>query len=450
MRHAVILVGLVTAGCGGDTTHHLADAPTTMIDGPAPIDAAPLPVTLTVTNAGVPSAGIQVWFQESDSTLVSSTTTDATGVATAVVEPGAFVTALNPFPHPAPSIVPANLDDLRTFAGVKPGDHLVLDQPAVGTQITFTMSLPVDPGAVTYLLNTSCGTADLSPSGGSGSLPGGNVTLQGCANGAADMLLVTSDANGQPQSFIFDANVPVENAGTVDLTTKTYAAVVDTTFNYTSAPASVTFVDLQQVIAGTRGQLFTSFSNGDITAGAGTVTLALPGTAGEISIEDSAFRPTSVTQQDVIDWGPYAATYTLDMTSVLLPDFTEAPALDIANHQLTWSEDTGAAPDFSVIEFQIDRTDSWTWEIAAPYSAATLKLPVLPADGAAFNPATGDTSNIFITASAKVPGGYDAVRANLLSDLGIQPVNFVAGASGRAVLARFQQVKAGIVHGHHR
>jgi hypothetical protein len=439
MRQAAILVGLVTAGCGNDPVHHLPDGPPA-IDGSAPIDAAPSPVTLTVTNAGAPVAGVHVWFQEHDSTLVSSTMTDATGVASAIVLPGAFVTALDPFPQAAPSLIVATgSDDLRTFAGVKPGDHLVLDQPANGMSITFTVTGPIDPGATTYTLFSSCGSSDL-PTNGSGSPPTNTVNFQGCGS-AADMLIESFDGVGGVREVVFVPNVPVADGGTVDLSASVYVDQTDATFTYSNAPASIPNIEIQPALAGAHGIVFTSFGNVDTTTGAGTTTITLPGGTGAIGIEDSTTR-NGISQQDVVDWGPFAAAYTLDLASALLADFTERPSFDAANHAIAWTESTGAAPDFTIVQFEINRDPTfWTWEIAAPYTAGTVVLPVLPADGATFNALATDTSNFFSAESAKVPGGYDAVRANVLSNLGTQAMSFVAGATGLAVVVRPELAK---------
>src|SRR5689334_14899213 len=98
-----LVVGLVlVAACGDDPVHHLPDAP-------PPPDAAPDGpvsgvVSLTVTLDGAPQMGVRVIFQNADSSLVMSTTTDATGTAMATMVAGGYVTALDPFkPPPLPA-----------------------------------------------------------------------------------------------------------------------------------------------------------------------------------------------------------------------------------------------------------------------------------------------------------------------------------------------------------
>src|SRR3989442_221544 len=77
---------------------------------------------------------------------------------------------------------------LATFAGVQPGDALHLDLGTSDTATTATISLavPTFSGAVTYLIDSSCGSVGLD-SGAQGS-----VTLAGCG-GVADMIVVPQD-----------------------------------------------------------------------------------------------------------------------------------------------------------------------------------------------------------------------------------------------------------------
>ena len=73
--HLSILI--VVAACNGDgKVRHLPDA-APQPDSPTPIDAAPSPVTLVVTQDGAPMTGIHVYFQAADSSVVADTTTDA-------------------------------------------------------------------------------------------------------------------------------------------------------------------------------------------------------------------------------------------------------------------------------------------------------------------------------------------------------------------------------------
>src|SRR5690349_21386214 len=115
---------LSLVACGSDSkVGHLPDAPPPPEDAASP-DAPPAPpptVMLTVTSNGVPLSRIRVYFQNADNSLVASAMTDDTGTAQAVMTAGGYVTAIDPFPASADAP-----DELRTFSGVKPGDHLFL------------------------------------------------------------------------------------------------------------------------------------------------------------------------------------------------------------------------------------------------------------------------------------------------------------------------------------
>src|SRR4051812_23527284 len=96
MSRALCAVLLVLAGCGDDSAHHLADAPAApdaMVDGPTSGVVA-----ITISLEGNPRAGIDVYFQAADGSLVAKVPTGAQGVASATMEAGGFVTVVNPFP----------------------------------------------------------------------------------------------------------------------------------------------------------------------------------------------------------------------------------------------------------------------------------------------------------------------------------------------------------------
>src|SRR5687768_1531790 len=125
MRKLLGLLVLLGA-CGDDPVKRLPDGPPQIDALPPPIDTPTGPVTLTITSGTMPVMGIKVYFQNSDSSLVSATETDASGVASATMDPGGYVTAVNPFTRVLPSFGGFAREQIRTFAGVKPGDQLQL------------------------------------------------------------------------------------------------------------------------------------------------------------------------------------------------------------------------------------------------------------------------------------------------------------------------------------
>ncbi|MBP9085652.1 MAG: hypothetical protein KBG15_06010, partial [Kofleriaceae bacterium] len=114
---------LAAVGCGDDPAKFADAAP--VVDAPPAIDANQVGVVkVTVERAGGPAASVPVAFQNADNSVVatSPTSTDATGVASATMNPGGSVTVVLPA-LTGPSARPT---EVFTFIGVKPGDELVV------------------------------------------------------------------------------------------------------------------------------------------------------------------------------------------------------------------------------------------------------------------------------------------------------------------------------------
>jgi hypothetical protein len=62
---------------------------------------------------------------------------------------------------------------------------------------------------------------------------------------------------------------------------------------------------------------------------------------------------------------------------------------------------------------------TWSWHIVGPHGATTtLALPTLPFDGRFdYNPAATDSAAFVELTGARLPGGYDAIRANAFGSL---------------------------------
>jgi hypothetical protein len=424
------------AGCGGGGgSTPLPDAPIVAID--AAVDAMPQPVTLTITQNGKPVIGVRTYFLHPDSSVVAMVDTDAMGKASQLMPLGGSVTALDPFAVAAPpgerrAIVVGN-NELRTFAGVKPGDQLQLTRNDPPPDVTIALQAPTSTDANSYDVFTTCGNGSISPGGGSGgsgsSDPGGLLTLTGC-NGTADLVVVARDVGEGTitRGVLYKANVALTETVTL---IDPYVAPTDRSFTYVNPPSRTT--SLRRYLVTGRGKL--RMFDGPV---ADSVTVAEPTIAGASSIVDSVFiAPGS--EHHVVDWGPVAAAYTLDPTGLLLPSFGDAPSWDQATNQVTWTEAaSAAAPVMTTTVIAIFRgreERSWRWLISAPYSPGKLALPKLPTDVADWNPTDGDGIGIEGVTSAKVPGGYDAVRAFALNFELIDDASaLVAGATGRAVV----------------
>jgi hypothetical protein len=470
---SLLLSIVVIAGCGGDKVNHLPDAPN---PPDAPPDAPPTgPVTLTVTSQGQPAAGVQVYFQNPDQSLVASPTTDASGNATATIEIGAFVTAIDPA---APVVAtfgggPVQSDSLHTWAGVKPGDHLHLDLFGTGPVLTnaaVTIVAPTDPMATSYFLYTSCNSGnftDITPLPvGSGFAVVGNqpvaVNLTVCS-ATQDVLVVTLDAESQPVNSFFIPDVAISDDMTLDFTDQAYTAIDTTTLDFSNINVAITSIGITEAVLTTKGRLYLVTGSANVDGTAANTSIPIPAATNGVVVTVSDIVPSDVvSEQLVIDWGPRSAAYALDLSGALLDGYTTLPTFDPASHSVTWQEVSGVAPDLVVTQyhsFRIDATLShdWVWTLAAPrappqldsLSPAVGKYPKIPTDVFDFNTTATDTFDVKELINAKVPGGYDAARAQIMDvDLG-DPTAVALGATGHAVVETVAP-PPGLVHRHQR
>ncbi|HEX8111163.1 MAG TPA: hypothetical protein VF516_25710 [Kofleriaceae bacterium] len=447
----VLALSLAQGACGGcndnNSVGHLPDAP------PAP-DAAPdaIPpdaVSLVVIDHGVPVAGVPVYFLNPDGSVAKATVTGGNGTASAVVTTGGSATAIRPFMTQAPAGKFAP-DELRTFLGVKPGDHLVLSRAATDS-VTVTIDAVAPDGgdfSTGYQVLTTCGGGvnSISPGGsgdGSGSPnPGGTLELQNC-HGAADIAVVASEralaraggnAIATPQG-LYHANATLPPGGNVlvSLRDDTYADLTDVTFTYMNAPGvPITVLHSPVLPNGYLGPYSTTVDTGSTDA---TISeAAVPAT---MEVVDSTLQPNNL--HEIVDWGPYGPTYALDVGATLLREVTGGPTFDLATGKISWTEaTTGATPSLTIAGVLVRRPDplaKWHWEIVAPYSASGIVLPHLPTTLLDWAPAATDEITLDPLQNVQVTGGYDAVRSHIL-DIHDETgsTGYVIGNAGRAVI----------------
>ncbi len=451
MRKVLALV--LVAACGDDEFNGLPDGP----QGPDGTPDTPTEglVKLTVTDQGLPRMGVKVYFQNSDSSVVSATMTDVNGVASAVMEAGGFVTAIQPFALRLPQGVAST--DLKTFSGVKPLDELVLSRGNSTSNTVVNASLLINPDPLItnggdYLLFAPCiqgggigvGSTGSGSGSGSGSL-GGPVTFVGCS-ATTDLTIVVTDAIGV-RSSIHKPNVTLTEGGVIDLTDLTYAPAESATWEFTNVPAFVGSFNVTDALTTVNGPQFLSFDGAAIDNATGiTAPHARPVLDNSVQIVLSDFSGAPNARHGMLEWGAPATAYSKSLTDVLLSSYATLPEYSLANKSVSWTVDPGVAPDFAIIRTDLFReapTLDWDWEIAAPLAAeATVRYPVLPAPDDQFNPITNDSTNVNRLTTAKLAGGYDAVREVVLSidgdpNTGL-PLELVAGATGRVVTEDIQ------------
>ena len=406
------LMGIVVvlAACGDDPNNRkIMDAPAVGHDEGVFDSAQPNPVTVTVKNQPGPTQNVEVYFQNADSTLVATAHTDANGVASQVMDAGGFVTLVNPYP------LGKGGNQLVTWAGVKPGDRLVLDNSSVQMAATVTFHLPLDTGHGTvssYTLYATCESNTLSfstPNGTGISTVDQQWSLNACG-GTADVMLVASDMNNQPLSYFYVPAQPITDGDTIDYSAKTFTAAVQRTFEFDNNPNANNPITIGDQFVTSRGQVFQeSLGVGGTTVMTSFGEPALP--TGSLDVVTTQ-QTVANTNRNTVAWGLTAAAYTVDYSASVVGDFTVDPSLDTGTHAISWTLGAGKAAQFAIGSISVSRAaaTSWQWQIVGP-SATQLQLPTLPTDVADFTIVATDSFTVYGVGAGFVPGGYDAFRA---------------------------------------
>lgn len=425
--------------CGDDGARHTPDAAPHRDGAPdSPADAAVNPVTFAAVLDGQPVSGVQVYFQNADSSLVLATTTDATGTASAVMAAGGYVTAVNPATPPG-----IQQDELDTFVGVKPGDHLIVARSVLSTTTTVTVQAPGDSTMNNYTAYSPCNVSGTQLNPPPQSLIAAPVSAQmSLSNCGSATDFVVQATNGSASEFFYAANQPIVDQGTVDLTTSTYAPSTPRTITYTNVPA-LRSMSQQADLIGPSGPIFEFLTETPSDTPDPTVTFDVPLFTGAVDVLQTFFNFNQYSQQITVDWGQLGSGATIDMATRALNALTGPPTLDPSTHQASVATDTstGMTPDFSMFALSATRQSvnrNWVWYVAAPYGAS-VTLPTVPSTGGFdFNVGSADSYNVDSWVNGKVPGGYDAVRALVLTaqpylyNNGVKPQDLVLGGSGTA------------------
>ena len=383
---------------------------------------------------GAPVSGMYVYFQNADSTVVLATTTDANGTASAVMDAGGYVTAIDTAP---PLLLGgASSNQLLTYADVKPGDQLRYGRSLESTGIGVTINAVLDPAASSMYVYSPCLPDGAQLAGLAATAIAQPVTttttLYGCG-ATTDFLLVSYDQNNQPLNTAFVPNVPVADQGTVDLTAAVLAGADTKTWTFNNGPA-LTSLSVEDDLLDAQGRTFSTYMETPSDAQNPTLTMPVPAFTGAGQLVQT-FVATG-NSHTLLDWGPYASTFTTDVGARLLAELTAPPSFDPATHALSITEGaTGATADFALSAVSASRAadgHTWIWEIIAPH-ATTITLPTLPTDVYDFNITASDSVQVEGWATGKVPGGYDAVRPFLFSTQGPSDLAKVSGSGAASV-----------------
>jgi hypothetical protein len=431
------LVGFGVGACDDDNPARHLDGGTSdstvMIDAPVTTQ----PVTVVVKSGGVGQQGVVVHFQNADSTLVATEMTDATGTASHIMNAGGYVTAIDPFPAQVPTgAQPGPSHDIRSYAGVKPGDTLRLEEggEVPGTSMTVTLPPQTDSNIAYYDIAHTCGgTGYVAGTGSGGGTPSDFVSFYACTS--ADILVVAIDGNDQPLNYFFVPNQAITADGTLDYSTKTFSAFATRTYTLGDQPQGVFSLDVQQQLATTKGQL--SSFRGSASGVPATAMISfpnIPNGLGVVQIDGG----TNFMHHIALDWGGLSTTtFTTDFGARMLSE-ASGFTFDAATHSASWTQSTGVTPDFMSVRLtgtratQAESRDV-NWEILAPFAAGSVTFPTLPAGTFDLNFSPTDGVNIYDAMFGKVPGGYDTVRPIFYTDT--DPFAISVGAAGSAQFA---------------
>jgi len=415
------LVVLVVAGCGDDR-RHVADAG--VIDG-----STGLVTVRYAPRDGSSGGGVEVYFQNPDSTLILSTRTFADGTANAFMPDGGFVT------------VRTTDFELWTWGGVEPGDELVLGAPPVlGADRVVDVRVVADPEAETYWLHTSCGNvADIT-----GAQHGPRqVNVYECSPGPVDLLVVTRRDNFSLAHFAYRAAVDVVRGGDLVLDAP-LQPVLPSLIELTSVPSRFGYFYAHQELRGRDGGIVfdsSSFSTALIPSGQGVgmgqVAIPRPAEATLVTYVDDTNTNNTSSLLHLVEWGPASAPVVLPIDQRIVRSFVGEPMYLPESSAIGWGETSdGQLAEAAIVDVVFGVASRLRWHVIGPrakpelIAMGSLRLPVLP--DPELHPAPGEPMRTIALKSIVATGGYAAYRARLLGWIPGEPWP-IAGLEGHAV-----------------
>jgi len=264
------------------------------------------------------------------------------------------------------------------------------------------------------------------------------------------------DAQGAPLDYIWKPGTAVADQMSLDLTAETYTASTARSYTLDHTPTAASSLSVQDALVTARGPIFRLYTSHDLSGGPPTAfTQNMPAFTGAFDVVATSELPAAASSsRNIVAWGPYAGTFTVDYAANLVADFASFPMFDAGTHQLTWTEAGGAiGAQLSIANLYVSRptpANAWRWTIVAPHVSATIAYPVLPTDLYDYNVAATDNVTIEDVLIANVPGGYNTVRPDVLSfygDTSLGLFHLVNPTPGVAAYSDAQQV---LFTGHHR
>lgn len=114
---------------------------------------------------------------------------------------------------------------------------------------------------------------------------------------------------------------------------------------------------------------------------------------------------------------PFAATSSYDLGADVIPWVASNAAYDAATRTMRWTESGTGAATFTVLTVGFSQASLFRWNLVAPWTAGSLRLPPLPPSFSAFAIAPTATTFAIQHQLIKVPAGaWDVVRPLALTD----------------------------------
>jgi hypothetical protein len=389
MRALLLCFVIACGGSGGGNTPG-DDAPVDAgVD--APPDAEPLPtkIRLIVRQEGQGLPGQTILFQRPDDSVIATRTTDGMGAVELDVSgiPIVNVSML--------AIGPNNTKVIYVYLDAKAGDVLEIGQalaPERQPVGMVTLKLPATQGSFDVV--SRCRTE--FPTAG-GAAP--TITLQPC--GTPTNFLVRSDGG-----HFYTPLTPLTAGQTLDLSTQTYRTTRMQTVQITSATQAQRALVAEE--ASDYGLTLSARDSRNIavTGGNALTTYTL---ADHPAVPVTTELSFIATPQDTRSWHRRAmpGDQVFDWAQIGLPLLTNKA---YANGMLTWTE-SGTGGDYAWAQIRIRNggVDRMSVQIAGPHTAPALRVPVFP--DAAFNPMTGDTTQLLSMYVIRSTGGWDKARS---------------------------------------
>lgn len=389
MRHVVAALLFASACTGSIDNNGGGDTPP-----PAPTTK----VAVTVRDGATPQANVQIIFQAPDGSVVT-TTTDATGMASADLPSGGNVTVIRTYPVAVPPAV-QKYPEVLTYVGVKAGDQLRVGHAVDDTSDASAINVKVPVTAQgTVKVVTPCGS-------GEGQAPNVAISVTGCPS---QLALYVSD--GAQSSFMAHA----QYGSSVDLSTSSLVGSLSTSLSATNVTPDVSSVEAEaRLVDGS----FTLFSSGTKRVDAQPATVNMPNVQNAEELVVATISSSAGGTQMVASRRPYAVSPTVvDASANLIASIDKQP--DITPTSISWVEAGSGGADFVLATIDVTRGGTplpsdaqYTRTILAPHSGTSLAIPLL--GDATWDPTTDDQLAVRV-GLVKATGGYDALRAGALA-----------------------------------